>query len=92
MVNIGIDIHKLFWRITALIEGDIVLAATLARPTYDSFRKILSHFVKGDVGSKTTYDNYIKTCDLKSRNVLSQLLIEKGLIMEQEYFTKLKKV
>jgi hypothetical protein len=23
-VNTGIDIHKLLWRITALIEGDIV--------------------------------------------------------------------
>jgi len=24
-----------------------------------------TRYVKGDVGSKTTYDNYIKTCDLK---------------------------
>lgn len=44
MVNIGIDIHKLFWRITALVEGDIVLAVTLARPNYDSFMKILTQF------------------------------------------------
>jgi transposase len=44
MVNIGIDMHKISWRITALVEGDTVLTITLARPTYDSFRKVLSQF------------------------------------------------
>jgi transposase len=44
MVNIGIDMHKLFWRITALVKGEIVLAITLARPSYDSFKKILTQF------------------------------------------------
>ena len=44
MVNIGIDMHKLFWRITALVEGDIVLAITLAKPKYDSFKKLLAQF------------------------------------------------
>ena len=43
-VNIGIDMHKISWRITALVEGDTVLAITLAKPTYDSFEKILSRF------------------------------------------------
>ena len=43
-VNIGIDMHKISWRITARVEGDTVLAITLARPTYDSFKKILSRF------------------------------------------------
>ena len=33
-VNIGIDMHKISWRITALVEGDTVLAITLAKPTY----------------------------------------------------------
>jgi hypothetical protein len=47
---------------------------------------------KGDVDSKTTYENYIKTCDLKSRTALSQLLIERGFITDQECFTKLKQV
>ena len=32
MVCIGIDMHKLSWRITALVEGEIVLAITLAKP------------------------------------------------------------
>ena len=36
--------HKISWRITALVEGDTVLAITLAKPTYDSFEKILSRF------------------------------------------------
>ena len=44
MVNIGIDMHKRSWRITALVEGDIVMALTLAKPGYDSFKKILSQF------------------------------------------------
>ena len=43
-VNIGIDMHKRSWRITALVESDIVLALTLARPEYDSFCKVLSRF------------------------------------------------
>jgi len=43
-VSIGIDMHKHSWRITALVEGDIVLAVTLARPSYDSFNKILAQF------------------------------------------------
>ena len=42
MENIGIDMHKVFWRITALVEGDIVLAVSLARPHYDSFKKLLA--------------------------------------------------
>jgi len=43
-VNIGIDMHKISWRITALVEGDIVLGITLANPTYDAFEKILARF------------------------------------------------
>ena len=41
MVKIGIDIHKLSWRIIALVEGDIVLAVILTRSHYDSFKKSL---------------------------------------------------
>ena len=44
MVNICVDIHKLFWPITALVEGDIVLAVTLAKPKYDSFKHLISRF------------------------------------------------
>jgi transposase len=43
-VSIGVDMHKLSWRITALVEGDMVLAVTLAHPTYDSFRQVISRF------------------------------------------------
>ena len=39
MVSIGIDMHKISWRVTALVEGDIVLGITLARPTYEVFKK-----------------------------------------------------
>ena len=44
MVSIGIDMHKHSWRITAVVQGDIVLALTLGRPNYDAFKKILSQF------------------------------------------------
>lgn len=44
MVSIGIDMHKISWRVTALVEGDIALAITLARPNYDAFKKIISRF------------------------------------------------
>jgi hypothetical protein len=41
-VSIGIDMHKASWSITALVEGEIVATITLARPSYDSFKKILT--------------------------------------------------
>ena len=44
MINIGIDMHKRSWRITALSEGDIVMGITLAKPTYDDFKKVLVQF------------------------------------------------
>jgi transposase len=44
MVCIGIDMHKLSWRITALVEGEMVLAITLAKPSYDSFKSLLTQF------------------------------------------------
>ena len=44
MVSIGVDMHKHSWRITALVDGDIVMAATLAGPNYDSFIKVLAQF------------------------------------------------
>jgi transposase len=43
-INIGVDMHKLSWRITALVEGDIILAVNLAPPSYDSFMRLLSRF------------------------------------------------
>ena len=44
MVSIGIDMHKISWRITALVEGDTVLAITLASPNYEAFKKVISRF------------------------------------------------
>jgi transposase len=43
-INIGLDMHKRSWRITALVEGDIVLAVNLAPPSYDSFMQLISRF------------------------------------------------
>jgi hypothetical protein len=48
MVNIGIDMHKISWRVTALVEGDVVLAITLARPNYEAFKKVISRFKTAD--------------------------------------------
>lgn len=44
IVSIGIDMHKRSWHITALAEGEIVLAVTLSRPNYNAFEKLLSQF------------------------------------------------
>ena len=44
-VNIGIDMHKAFWHITAVVETKVVMAFTLASPKYSAFKKILSQFV-----------------------------------------------
>jgi hypothetical protein len=44
MVHIGIDMHKHFLHITAVVEGGIVLAVTLSKPRYDSFEKTLTQF------------------------------------------------
>jgi transposase len=44
IVNIGVDMHKLSWRITALVEGDVVLSVNLAKPRYDSFSQLISRF------------------------------------------------
>lgn len=44
MVNIGVDMHKLSWRMTCLVEGDVVLAVNLAKPRYDSFKRLISRF------------------------------------------------
>ena len=48
-VNIGIDMHKISWKVTALVEGDTVLAITLANPNYDTFTKIISRFKRNHV-------------------------------------------
>jgi len=44
MVNIGVDMNKQSWRVTALVEGEVAFTGTLAKPNYDSFRKLLALF------------------------------------------------
>jgi len=44
MVSIGVDMHKRSWHITALSDGEIVLAVSLSRPSYNVFEKLLSQF------------------------------------------------
>ena len=43
-ISIGIDVHKLSWRITALSDGEVVKAVTLSRPTYKGFKTLLAPF------------------------------------------------
>lgn len=75
MVCIGIEMHKLSRRITALVEGEIVLAIPLARPTYDSFRSIclasdrnvqLGHIQKRPTGFSTTTGSFLTTPSTES--------------------------
>lgn len=44
VVNIGVDMHKRSWRVTAMVEATIVLAVTLSRPNYAGFKKLLTQF------------------------------------------------
>ena len=43
VVNIGIDVHKISWRVTALVEGVVVKAVTI-KPSYSVLKKVLSEF------------------------------------------------
>jgi transposase len=42
-VNIGIDVHKLSWQVTALVEGVVVESATI-KPFYNVLKKLLAQF------------------------------------------------
>jgi transposase len=42
-VNIGIDVHKKSWQVTALIEGVVVMAVTI-QPSYSVLQKLLAQF------------------------------------------------
>ena len=43
IVNVGIDVHKQSWRVTAMVEGVVIKAVTI-KPYYSVLKKILSHF------------------------------------------------
>ena len=43
IVNVGIDVHKQSWRVTAMVEGVVVKAVTI-KPYYSVLKKILPHF------------------------------------------------
>ena len=49
VVNIGIDVHKLSWRIIAMVEGVVVKAVTI-KPSNNVLKKVLSQF-KGQYSS-----------------------------------------
>jgi transposase len=42
-VNVGIDVHKLSWHVTALVEGVIVESATI-KPSYHVLKKLLAQY------------------------------------------------
>jgi len=43
LVNIGIDVHKMSWRVTAMVEGVVVKAVTI-KPSYSVLKKVLFQF------------------------------------------------
>jgi transposase len=45
-VNVGIDVHKKSWQVTALIEGVVVTAVTI-QPSYAVLQKLLAQFKGG---------------------------------------------
>jgi len=42
--SIGVDMHKQSWRVAAVVGGAVAFTGTLAKPNYDSFRKLLARF------------------------------------------------
>jgi len=42
-VNVGIDVHKVSWHVTALVEGIVVESATI-KPSYRVLRKLLAPY------------------------------------------------
>ena len=53
-ISIGIDVHKLSWRVTAVSDGEVIMAVTLSRPTYEGFKKLLAPFKDSTV--KVVYE------------------------------------
>jgi transposase len=47
-VNIGIDVHKKSWQVTALVEGVVVRAVTI-QPSYAVLQKLLAQFKGGKI-------------------------------------------
>lgn len=43
IVNAGIDVHKVSWRVTAMVEGVVAKAVTI-QPSYSVLKKVLSQF------------------------------------------------
>jgi transposase len=43
VINIGVDVHKRSWHVTALVEGVIVLFGS-SNPAYEAFKKLLRRF------------------------------------------------
>ena len=48
-ISIGVDVHKLSWRITAVSDGEAVMAVTMSKPTYTAFKKLLLSFTDSTV-------------------------------------------
>jgi transposase len=47
-VNVGIDVHKLSWHVTILVEGIVVESATI-KPSYRVLKKLLTRFTGGKI-------------------------------------------
>ena len=44
-VNVGIDVHKVSWHVTALVEGIVVESATI-NPSYRVLKKLLAPYIR----------------------------------------------
>ena len=67
--------HNLSWRITALVEVDVVLAVNPAKPKYDSFIQLISRF-------KGNYVRIVYAGDLTS---MTSLLIMALIVLSPRY-------
>jgi len=42
VISVGIDVHSLSWQITALADGEVIMAVTVSKPDYPKFKALLA--------------------------------------------------
>lgn len=65
LINVGVDIHQKSWRVTGLVEASIVLAVTIAKPDYHSFKKVINRFAGNQI--RVAYEAGFSGFDLFDR-------------------------
>ena len=98
-VNVGIDIHKVSWHVTVLVEGVIVESATI-QPSYRVLKKLLAQYKSARIriayeagfGGFNLYDDLTADgidCIVVSPSLIPVELIGQRLLCYKESFFRL---